>query len=206
MDKVNSADLSSSVLLNVVAHRLSGPPHVLKDKSIYVYSEGQKMFEIERASAERRSVKDRRRFFCLGWLRYKGPEQRVQQDRRSQQERRDGYVKISKWSSVKMQDLKLAKYLQPHWKLFKFAWNPSRLTHITSPNRPFSLYLHSNKFAGFSSNSGTERNPVIKSRLTAIKIFLYIWCGIRIWKYRQIYSESSRLSKIHLTGGWDKCR
>ena len=65
MDKVNSADLSSSVLLNVVAHRLSGPPHVLKDKSIYVYSEGQKMFEIERASAERRSVKDRRRFFAL---------------------------------------------------------------------------------------------------------------------------------------------
>jgi hypothetical protein len=70
------------------------------------------MFEIERASAERRSGKDRRRFFSLGRLRYKGPEQRVQQDRRSQQERRDGYVKIGKWSSVKMQDLKLAKYLQ----------------------------------------------------------------------------------------------
>ncbi len=72
------------------------------------------MFEIKRASAERRSVKDRRRFFSLSRLRYKGPEQRVQQDRRSQQERRNGYVKIGKWSSVKMQDLKLAKYLQPH--------------------------------------------------------------------------------------------
>ena len=72
------------------------------------------MFEIERASAERKSGKDRRRFFSLGRLRCKGPEKRVQQDRRSQQERRDGYVKIGKWSSAKMQDLKLAKYLQSH--------------------------------------------------------------------------------------------
>lgn len=72
------------------------------------------MFLIERASRERRSGKDRRRIFSLDRLRYKGPERRLQQDRRSQQERRDGYVKISKWSSVKIQDLKLAKYLQSH--------------------------------------------------------------------------------------------
>ena len=72
------------------------------------------MLLIERASKERRSGKDRRRFFSLGRLLYKGPEQRLQQDRRSRQERRDGYVKISKWSSVRVQDLKLAKYLQPH--------------------------------------------------------------------------------------------
>ena len=72
------------------------------------------MFEIERASAERRSGKDRRRFFSLRRFHYQGPDRRVQQDRRSRLERRDGYVKIGKWSSVKMQDLKLAKYLQPH--------------------------------------------------------------------------------------------
>ena len=54
-------------------------------------------------------------FFSLRRFRYKGLERRrVQQDRRSRLERRDGYVKIGKWSSVKMQDLKLAKYLQPH--------------------------------------------------------------------------------------------
>jgi hypothetical protein len=29
-------------------------------------------------------------------------------------ERRDGWIRIDKWSSVKMRDLKLAKYLQPH--------------------------------------------------------------------------------------------
>ena len=69
------------------------------------------MFEIERASAERRSVKDRRRFFSLRRFHYKSPDRRVPQDRRSRLERRDGYVRIGKWSNVKMQDLKLAKYL-----------------------------------------------------------------------------------------------
>ena len=72
------------------------------------------MSEIERAYTERRSGKDRRKIFSFGRFSYKGQERRVQQDRRSQEERRDGYVKISKWSSVKMQDLKLAKYLRPH--------------------------------------------------------------------------------------------
>jgi hypothetical protein len=32
-------------------------------------------------------------------------------DRRSQQERRDGWVRISKWSSVEMQSLKIARYI-----------------------------------------------------------------------------------------------
>jgi hypothetical protein len=71
------------------------------------------MFKIERAFTERRSGKDRRRFFSLSRFRYKGLERRVKKDRRSLLERRDGYVKIGKWSSVKLQDLKLAKYLQP---------------------------------------------------------------------------------------------
>ena len=72
------------------------------------------MSEIERAYTERRSGKDRRKIFSFGRFSYKGQERRVQQDRRSQEERRDGYVKIGKWSSVKMQDLKLAKYFRPH--------------------------------------------------------------------------------------------
>jgi hypothetical protein len=71
------------------------------------------MFKIERAFKERRSGKDRRRFFSLNRLRYKGPERRVRKNRRSHPERRDGYVKIDKWSSVKLRDLKLAKFLQP---------------------------------------------------------------------------------------------
>jgi len=72
------------------------------------------MYEIKRAPAERRSGKDRRSFFSLRRFHYKGPDRRDRQDRRSRLERRDGYVKIGKWSSVKLQDLKLAKYLQPH--------------------------------------------------------------------------------------------
>ena len=72
------------------------------------------MFEIKRASSERRSGKDRRRFFSLRRFHYKGAERRVQHDRRSRLERRAGWIRIDKWSSVKMQDLKLAKYLQPH--------------------------------------------------------------------------------------------
>ena len=72
------------------------------------------MSEIERAYTERRSGKDRRKIFSFSRFSYKGKERRIKQDRRSQEERRDGYVKIGKWSSVKMQDLKLAKYLRPH--------------------------------------------------------------------------------------------
>jgi hypothetical protein len=32
-------------------------------------------------------------------------------NRRSQEERRDGWVRVSKWSSVYMRDLKIAKYV-----------------------------------------------------------------------------------------------
>jgi hypothetical protein len=72
------------------------------------------MFALKRNFSDRRSGKDRRKFFSLRRFNYKGPDRRIQQDRRSRLERRDGYVKIGKWSSVKIRDLKLAKYLQPH--------------------------------------------------------------------------------------------
>jgi hypothetical protein len=72
---------------------------------------GQKMPAIKRVSSERRSGKDRRRIFSLHRFLYKGPEKRVLQDRRSQVERRDGWVRISKWSSVEIRELKIAKYV-----------------------------------------------------------------------------------------------
>ena len=65
----------------------------------------------KRSRYDRRSGKDRRRILSLRRLRYKGPERRMLRDRRSKIERRDGWVKIGKWSSVKMKDLKIAKYL-----------------------------------------------------------------------------------------------
>lgn len=77
------------------------------------------MLKIKRAFSERRSGKDRRRAFSFRRFRYHGPERRkFQQDRRHRLERRDGWVRIDRWSSVKLQDLKLAKYLHlPHKKV-----------------------------------------------------------------------------------------
>ena len=74
------------------------------------------MYALNRKFSDRRSGKDRRRAFGLRRLHYKGPERRemMQKDRRSPQERRAGYVKVDKWSSVKLKNLKLAKYLRLH--------------------------------------------------------------------------------------------
>ena len=72
------------------------------------------MYAMKRNFSDRRSGKNRRRRFSLHRFHYKGPERRAKKDRRSRLERRDGYVKIDKWSSVNMRDLKIAKYLRPH--------------------------------------------------------------------------------------------
>ena len=61
---------------------------------------------------ERRTGKDRRRIFSLHRFFHRGPERRkALHDRREQEERRDGWVRISKWSSAKLYDLKISKYL-----------------------------------------------------------------------------------------------
>jgi len=71
------------------------------------------MPEVLRIFPERRTGKDRRRIFSMHRFYYKGPERRkALHDRRSQEERRDGWVRINKWSSVNLPDLKIAKYLQ----------------------------------------------------------------------------------------------
>jgi hypothetical protein len=71
------------------------------------------MPEIFRRFPERRTGKDRRKIFGLQRFFYKGPERRkVLQDRRSQEERRDGWVRTQKWSSVNLQDLKIYKFLK----------------------------------------------------------------------------------------------
>ena len=71
------------------------------------------MPEVFRRFPERRTGKDRRKFLGLHRFFYKGPERRkVLRDRRSQEERRDGWVRINKWSSVNLPDLKIYKYLK----------------------------------------------------------------------------------------------
>ena len=70
------------------------------------------MYALNRSFSDRRSGKDRRRIISLNRFRYKGSERRALNERRLETERRDGWVRIGKWSSVKMQGLKIAKYLQ----------------------------------------------------------------------------------------------
>ena len=70
------------------------------------------MFELKRDNFDRRSGKDRRRNIHVHRLLYKGPERRILQDRRTQEERRDGWVRIDRWSSAYLPNLKIAKYLR----------------------------------------------------------------------------------------------
>ena len=62
---------------------------------------------------DRRSTKDRRRrrSYHLARLAYRGSERRGRQDRRSQAERRAGWVRVTKWSSVYLKHLTISKYL-----------------------------------------------------------------------------------------------
>jgi hypothetical protein len=71
------------------------------------------MPQASRIIPERRSGKDRRRIFSLHRFFYKGSDRRkALHDRRLQEERRDGWIRINKWSSTKLHDLKISKYLQ----------------------------------------------------------------------------------------------
>jgi len=71
------------------------------------------MPQVLRIIPERRTGKDRRSIFSLHRFFRKGLERRkTLNDRRKREERRDGWIRISKWSSAKLQDLKISKYLQ----------------------------------------------------------------------------------------------
>ena len=69
------------------------------------------MYALKRSLTDRRSGKNRRRIISLNRFRYKGSERRTLNERRLETERRDGWVRIGKWSSVEIQGLKIAKYL-----------------------------------------------------------------------------------------------
>ena len=65
-----------------------------------------------RTNLERRTGKDRRRILSLHRLFYKGPERRMAlNDQRTIEERREGWVRINRWSSVNLDDLKISKFL-----------------------------------------------------------------------------------------------
>jgi hypothetical protein len=72
----------------------------------------EKMSGINRSIVERRSGKDRRRIFNHGHLFFRSADRKNLLERRSQAERRIGWVRINKWSSVYLWDLKIAKFLK----------------------------------------------------------------------------------------------
>jgi hypothetical protein len=92
--------------------------HLANSQTLLFCSKKQKkgqnnMPEIFRRFPERRTGKDRRKILGLHRFFYKGPERRkALQDRRSREERREGWVRTQKWSSVNLQDLKIYKYLK----------------------------------------------------------------------------------------------
>ena len=69
------------------------------------------MYATKRDFFDRRSPKDRRRKIRLDNFLYNGMEKRIVAERRAKIERREGWVRISKWSSVCLGDIKLSKFL-----------------------------------------------------------------------------------------------
>lgn len=71
-----------------------------------------KMSITKRPITERRSGKDRRRIFNHGHFFFGRGERKNLLEQRLQAERRAGWVRINKWSSVYLSDLKIAKFLK----------------------------------------------------------------------------------------------
>ena len=69
------------------------------------------MPQAKRAFIERRTGRNRRRLLSLRRLRYSGANRR-RRERRNPDERRQDWIRISKWSSVPFKDLKIAKFLR----------------------------------------------------------------------------------------------
>jgi hypothetical protein len=65
-----------------------------------------------RLPLDRRSGADRRKMYRLRFLIKGGVERRSGEERRARNERRQGWVRVGKWSSVRLDGLKLAKFLK----------------------------------------------------------------------------------------------
>ena len=67
-----------------------------------------------RSSIDRRSGNDRRKFPILKKLFAADPHHRGATDRRTATERRAGWVRLTKWSSKNLSELKISKFLKPY--------------------------------------------------------------------------------------------
>ena len=70
------------------------------------------MPDIKRAPIDRRSGEDRRVVYNLDYFLNGGIERRKEKERRTKVERRSGWVRVSKWSSVNIRELKIAKFVR----------------------------------------------------------------------------------------------
>jgi hypothetical protein len=70
------------------------------------------MVTTDRAFLERRSGKERRRKMKIQRFFFKGLERRSENDRRKNEERRRGWIRVSKWSSAPLAELKIGKFLK----------------------------------------------------------------------------------------------
>ena len=61
---------------------------------------------------DRRSGANRRKLYHLGLFLKGGVERRRGEERRSKFEARQGWVRVDKWSSVRLEGLKIAKFLK----------------------------------------------------------------------------------------------
>lgn len=65
-----------------------------------------------RSRRDRRSGHERRRLISLKHFRFKNKNKRRVRDRRYGPERREGWVRLSRWSSINLSHLKISKYLK----------------------------------------------------------------------------------------------
>jgi len=61
---------------------------------------------------DRRSGDDRRKLYALGRFLKGGVEKRNGEERRARSEKRKGWVRVDKWSSVHLEGLKLSRFLK----------------------------------------------------------------------------------------------
>jgi hypothetical protein len=65
-----------------------------------------------RSKSDRRTGSDRRKIFSLKHFRFHSRNRRKTGDRRLASERRHGWVRLTRWSSVNLSRLKISRYLK----------------------------------------------------------------------------------------------
>lgn len=69
------------------------------------------MQPVKRAFIERRTGKDRRRFYSIKRFFYGKRDRRTSGERRSLREKRANWIRVSRWSSAPLERLKISKYI-----------------------------------------------------------------------------------------------